>query len=399
MENPASSPKQEVWSLPPLLITSTSTQAEGSDPAQRLKTACSHCRNQKIRCKNDDDLRTPCERCKKMVLSCVYEPRHSRGRLRSGSESVFEDGGAAPKRRMLVAKEGLGNGYGNERGSRVFVAVNSHVREPETTMGTRAPSTPEVGRTTYTSPLGTLERAIDGLRLAPEVIDNLFSQFFRYYHPFLPVLDPCLCPNDYHAQSSFLFWSILAVASGRWPKDPTLMPALRSRVLGHAMTTIFSATVGTSTITAMLLLLSWSFPETQNYDEVPYVFASALLHAAMRIGMNTPDCSQDFSRVKVSVSEAEAKKRFQIWAYCLVLYQRYVIRNAFLLAANMCVGPHAVRAITLGSSLRIYQQNRRGTWEPYQPRSTSKWVSKTSSRAPRSPSQTTVSNLATKCKK
>jgi hypothetical protein len=71
-----------------------------------------------------------------------------------------------------------------------------------------------------------------------------------------------------------------------------------------------------------LLLLSWSFPETQTYDEMPYVFSSALVHAAMRIGMNTPEATQDFSRVKLSLSDAECKRRFQIYAYCLVLYQR-----------------------------------------------------------------------------
>jgi hypothetical protein len=333
--------------------------ASEESSAQRLKTACSHCRQQKIKCRANDDLTMRCERCSKMKLTCTYEPRHSRGRPRSESEVVND----TPKRRLVAKANG-------EDGFRPLVAVNPRqatqqpglsppavggaTREgqsspqpalanvPLNPVAALAPlgivSDPRIaaaGGTTnttsarpepksnYTSPAQTLPRSIDGLQLNAEGIDNLFGQFFRYYHPLLPLLDPRLRPNEFYAQSSFLFWSILAVASRRWPKDSTLMAALRSRVLTHAMTSIFSPTTGTSTITAILLLLSWSFPETQTHDEMPYVFSSALVHAAMRIGMNTPDATQDYSRVKLAVSDVECRRRYQIYAHCLVLYQRY----------------------------------------------------------------------------
>jgi hypothetical protein len=338
------------------------TNEDGS--AQRLKTACSGCRQQKIKCRTNDDLSTPCERCAKMKLTCTYEPRHSRGRPRSESEVLTND---TPKRR-LVAKAGTNM----DDGFRPFVAVNAadvpvqshHGPGPPLATthggpnatgtlsfyanpGVAFPSSsiaPELRDTVaspsatnnltsprlepnsnYISSAQTMPRSIDGLRLDAEDIDNLFGRFFRYYHPFLPLLDPGLRPNDYFAQSSFLFWSILAVTSRRWPKDTALMSGLRSRVFAHAMATIFSPTAGTSTITAILLLLSWSFPDTQTNDEMPYVFSSALVHSALRIGMNTPDFSQDFSRVKLSLSEDECKRRYIIYAYCLVLYQRYAL--------------------------------------------------------------------------
>ncbi|KIW03616.1 hypothetical protein, variant [Verruconis gallopava] len=335
----------------------------GESSGHRLKTACSNCRQQKIKCRTNDDLVTPCERCARMSLTCAYEPRHVRGRRQRDKEALAR----APKR-MLVAKltgddnlrtsiaarsalsalpapSPLAAGDSiHSRSSRSqkssgitftdtpiahpSVAIIRSDQEPRlTSSGTDVmpppPHPPHLHpQYTYQSSAQTLARSVDGLQLDADVIDNLFSKYFRCYHPFLPLIDSSLRPNDIYAQSSFLFWSILAVASRRWPKDPGLMPALRSRALTHAMTSIFSPTTGTSTITAILLLLSWSFPETQTYDEMPYVFSSALLHAAMRIGMNNPEATQDYSRIKLSLSEAECKRRFQLYAHCLVLYQR-----------------------------------------------------------------------------
>jgi hypothetical protein len=88
------------------------------------------------------------------------------------------------------------------------------------------------------------------------------------------------------------------------------------------MPTLFSTDIGPSSITAILLLLSWDFPESESSDELPYVSASALVHAAMRIGMHDPDKSQDFSISKSDILETEARRRFEIYTQCLLLYNR-----------------------------------------------------------------------------
>jgi len=148
---------------------------------------------------------------------------------------------------------------------------------------------------------------------------SYFSRFSR----FLPILDPNIPPDDYHSQSPLLFWSIAAVASRKYSKDPTLVTSLPSKALNLAMKSVFSATAGISTIESMLLLLSWPPPPDATYDEIPYVLSGALMHVAMRIGLQIPHASDDFSRVRLNLSEKECHRRFRLWKYCHILYQRY----------------------------------------------------------------------------
>jgi hypothetical protein len=158
--------------------------------------------------------------------------------------------------------------------------------------------------------------------------------YFSHLSRFLPILDSNILPDDYHSQSPLLFWSIAAVASRKYRKDPALVTILPSKALDLAMKTVFSATAGISAIESMLLLLSWPPPPDATYDEIPYVLSSALMHAAMRIGLQIPHASDDFSRVKLHLSEKECNRRFRLWTYCHVLYQRYILRTMRIYILN-----------------------------------------------------------------
>jgi hypothetical protein len=151
------------------------------------------------------------------------------------------------------------------------------------------------------------------------------ASFFRRFHPFVPILDTNTGINDYYDQSLLLFWSIAAVASRRYNKDPTLMTALYTKTLDLAMKTVFAANAGVSAVESMLLLLSWPPPPNEKYDEIPYALSSWLIHAAMRIGLHLPHASQDFSRVNLKFNENERERKFKLWTYCLLLYQRYFL--------------------------------------------------------------------------
>jgi hypothetical protein len=185
-----------------------------------------------------------------------------------------------------------------------------------------------------------IARSIEGLHLDAETIIDLFemsvrspythisltnTSYFRHYSPLLPILDSKVHANEYYTQSPLLFWSIAAVASRRYKKDPTIMTVLPIKALDLAMRTIFSATAGVSAVESMLLLLSWPPVPNPTYDEIPYVSSSALLHVAMRIGLQIPHASQDFARVKLSLSGTECNRRFRLWTHCIMIYERYML--------------------------------------------------------------------------
>lgn len=316
-------------------------------PQQRLKTACSACRQQKIKCRTTDELTTPCERCARMGLTCTFEPRNSRARPRSDSD-VGGANDSTPKRR-LVARDG-------ENGFNTFTAVNTSagagvdtdapengeqsvlprllyapgletvLTARQTTNGTA--KQPAVARmvindpqeafeaeSRYVSPTHTISRSVDGLRFGAEVIDNLFSLFKKHYYLFISVVEHVWEPNKCYSQSPFLFWSVLATASRRGPENTALTSALRTKMLKRAGPAISGPNVSISSITATLLLLNWTFPESAGQDDMPYVLSSTLLHAALRLGLHNIDMAQ---------SDAVRGLRYELYMHCSMLYHRHV---------------------------------------------------------------------------
>jgi hypothetical protein len=171
------------------------------------------------------------------------------------------------------------------------------------------------------SATGTQNRMLDGLIVAGSVIDELFQTFFRDFHPFLPVVDSkANSPNEIYGRSDFLFWAIAGVACRTYSKDPTLLDTLGERVLNLALLSLRRPSIGT--IKGLLLILSWPIPKNPSGNDTTYAISGSVIHMAMQIGLHIPTSSQDFSRVKVNLTEAQIIKRAELWGYCIVTYQR-----------------------------------------------------------------------------
>jgi hypothetical protein len=145
-------------------------------------------------------------------------------------------------------------------------------------------------------------------------------RFFRDFYRFLPIFDPKWTPNDYYAKSQFLFWAIAGVACRGYAKDPTLLDSLGERVLNLALLSMRSPSI--PVIKGMLLVLTWPLPKNAASADATYAISGSVLHMAMQIGLHIPTSSQDFSRVKVNLTERQILKRAELWGYCVVTYQR-----------------------------------------------------------------------------
>lgn len=137
----------------------------------------------------------------------------------------------------------------------------------------------------------------------------------------MPILDPTTSPNTYYALSPFLFWTIIGVGCRTYPKDPTLLVVLPSKIYAMALPTI-NSNVTLQIVQAWLLILYWPFPKAATGQDLIYPMSGALIHMAMQLGLHYPVSGQEFSKVPIRLSEEDTKRRAETWGYCTLVYQR-----------------------------------------------------------------------------
>lgn len=172
------------------------------------------------------------------------------------------------------------------------------------------------------------------------------SSFFRHYAPFLPILDPHTSPNAYYAQAPMLFWAVVGVSCRSYPRNPTLLTALSQRIIEMALLSPTSASPPSHLIQGFLILLTWALPKESRTD-VTFPMSGLMLHIAMQNGLHIPVSSNEFSRVNISPpSEAVMVRRAELWAYCVVVYQRIFMMKGqslrALLSLSQDPGQHQV---------------------------------------------------------
>ena len=140
----------------------------------------------------------------------------------------------------------------------------------------------------------------------------------------LPILDPLVSPNAYYSSSPFLFWAIMTVGSRKYPSDPTLFGSLSTRVLKLVFSSLPIRPPSVQGIQALLLLLTWLLSVRLSRYNCGFPLGGYLIHSAIQIGLHNPISSQDFSKSAiVKLSEEDLRRRNELWAHCVVFYQRY----------------------------------------------------------------------------
>jgi hypothetical protein len=179
------------------------------------------------------------------------------------------------------------------------------------------------------TPLLTQAQSLEGVTLAASVIDELFKVYFDDFHRFIPILDQKYTPNEVYQDSVFLFWAVVGTASRDFARDPTLLDCVGEKILNLALMSLRHPSV--PTIKGLLLVMTWPLPRAVGSTDVTYAISGSLLHIAIQIGLHIPTSSQDFSRVKVNLTDYEIAKRAELWGYCVLTYQRYGIFKSILI--------------------------------------------------------------------
>ncbi|KAJ5894902.1 hypothetical protein N7495_006593 [Penicillium taxi] len=317
-------------------------------PLKKGKKACTECRQQKAKCDVYLDPDQPCSRCRKVKATCIisdpFKRVHKRKRLsdleRESDElrrklrtSESTDPHSSPISLLTAAAEmGIRTGPGIDVASVPSRAPTDSYTSQLRSLTHEMPR-PVLGTNT------TKNRNLNDILVTSEEIDDLFQIFFRYYAQFLPILDPRSQPNNFYAQSPFLFWTVIGVSCRSYPRNPTLYPALAHSIKEMAFLSALSNSPPWHTIQGLLILLTWPFPKGDHPD-VTFPLGGFLLHVAMQNGLHIPMSSHEFSRSRLPIpSENDLLRRSELWAHSIIVYQRVCVTKGQLPRANQAQDP------------------------------------------------------------
>lgn len=164
---------------------------------------------------------------------------------------------------------------------------------------------------------------LEAVRLTDENVAHLFNEFFAFYHPFLPFLNPQQSPDQYKQQHPLLFWSIISVAARRFsPSDcPGLLTSLAGPLTHFLWTTIGEVPSNYHVVKAMCLLCAWPLPTSTSTSDPTHILCGVMMKTATGIGLHRPNHIRDFSRFSVELNKEQLADRVTTWAVCNIVAQ------------------------------------------------------------------------------
>ncbi|KAI9927990.1 hypothetical protein MW887_002842 [Aspergillus wentii] len=162
---------------------------------------------------------------------------------------------------------------------------------------------------------------LEDVSLSRARVARLFEQFFKYYHPFLPLLDPHKGPDEYLHRSSLLAWTIICVASRRAPSEPGLLSSLSGPFSRLLWSTITGVPQDYHVVKALCLLCTWPLPTTSQRTDATFMLSGLMMQIAMQLGLHRPVQAEEFTTFRMEVQGEALKARLQTWVICNIVAQ------------------------------------------------------------------------------
>lgn len=277
-----------------------------------------------LKCNVQQDPFVSCARCVKQNLKCVIEPNFKRiGKRNRNAEMEKEmeqlrDRLAMYEGRQMLRNQPILNPL--QPDGHTFGPGPIHTDEDDAFLQSQHQ---QVAATSLLdlrsgSPMFT---ALGDVRLAPTQVNELFTEFFQLYHPFLPFLDPLRSPDDvYSKDSKLLFWAIISVAARHYEVDGSLLKRLKEPLTELIWKTIKSQP-NHHVVKALCLLCTWPLPARTTVADPTFMLCGVMMQIAMQIGLHQPTHPQDFSRTKVRLRQEDIHDRLRTWAVCNIVAQ------------------------------------------------------------------------------
>ncbi|KAF2664688.1 hypothetical protein BT63DRAFT_443736 [Microthyrium microscopicum] len=273
--------------------------------------SCNECRQQKLRCDVIKEPFLPCSRCQRLRIDCRIDSSFKRVDKRNKEATMQRE--IRELRHQLASQV--------ERSGESTMLNSPQMPQHETVSNVQDPSV---------SDDSSKQQTLEGVTVASESLAILFEQYFSFYHPFCPVLDPMLSHADYFALSPFLGWTIALIGARRYPQDPKLLSNLTGPYKNLLWVTIATMPHTYHVVKALALLCTWPVPLLKDTTEssLPggklglsetdptFLYSGIMMQIAWQTGLHRPLHSHDFIKQTRYVTSNEEEDRWLTWAIC-----------------------------------------------------------------------------------
>ncbi|KAI0417251.1 hypothetical protein F5X98DRAFT_341034 [Xylaria grammica] len=283
----------------PLPLMADASHDTQSPLPSRIKrnTACTSCRDAKVRCNPSSNPDQPCQRCAKLHSTCVVDKTHKRISRRSKLDELVQE--------IQSIKESVGSAASNLPLSNAVITpsrdpeqlgiaspsgVSSRSRQHTTAGGAIEP--PVALNTPVTTALHdatsepSLPRTLGSYPFSGEDIDYYYQKFFECYHPYMPVVRH-RDPNKCYDSCPLLFWTIIYVGSRRYAKSTSLVAFLSEEIRRQVFVALGDIPLSLPTINAIILICCWIFPGSRFHNDPSALLSSVTTNAALLLGVHT----------------------------------------------------------------------------------------------------------------
>ncbi|KAL2155059.1 hypothetical protein VTH82DRAFT_3735 [Thermothelomyces myriococcoides] len=299
-----------------------------------VKRACNECRQQKLRCDVVQEPFQSCSRCNRLKLECKIESNFKRIGKRS-KHAEMEKEIERLRRTVEIAKSRgfvldeddenlqstVHSAMQSQLQSPVVTSQYSHTRNPSLMGSDEAVSSLLHLKRGGSFALPRIARELENFQVTEEEERELFNQFFNYYHPFLPFLNPSQTPDQYYQQHPLLYWSIIAVASRRYGSDRSTLTKLSGPLTRLLWGTVGDVPQSYFVVKALCLLCTWPLPTSTTSSDPTHILCGVMMKTATGIGLHRPNHINDFSRVAVELNKEGLHDRIKTWAVCNIVAQ------------------------------------------------------------------------------
>lgn len=147
-------------------------------------------------------------------------------------------------------------------------------------------------------------------------------RYFRFYHPFLPLLDPTKDPEECRSCSEILAWTVICVSSRRYPFESGLLLSLSGPFSRLLWASISSVPQNYHVVKALCLLCTWPLPTTSQKSDQTFMLSGLMMNLAMQLGLHRPVQPEEFTTFRMEVRGEELKDRLQTWVLCNIVAQK-----------------------------------------------------------------------------
>lgn len=317
-----------------------------------------------LRCDVIQDPFTTCSRCTRLKLECKIESNFKRVGKRSKHAEMEKQ--IDRLKRTLQRAQAQGYMVEDEEDieSPITNGMYSNPMKNQSFMG----SDEAVSSLLHLKQGGTygpprIEFQLEDVGLTRDSAIQLLHEFFTYYHPYLPFLNPNQSPNQYFVQSPLLFWTIISVAARRTKVVENLVTSLSGPLSRLLWTTIGGVPGSHHVVKALCLLCTWPLPTSTTATDPTHILGGVMMRVATGIGLHRPNHAQDFSRISVEFNQDELHDRVTTWAVCNIVSQSigtgYGQPASTLYDWTLAVRPGDVGPFTLSPELEARLQIER----------------------------------------